>query len=250
MKPGAYTVAQRLICNLALPASMRSLLALELPRRALDETKGVERMKSVSCVLRVFLVLAILAGFVDRAFGGPISGTAVLAGAVTAGFDFSGPNLTANSATPDWPSTVLICAVNSICDVTLTVPAFPVRGNFGGSSGTFNGVTADSLSGELTFGGTMFVPAGVSDFTALVTLQGNIEGHNGPNGPLLWSLAISGTGTLSTSVNAVSGLQDIFFHVGYTFEGTATPVPEPPSMLLLATAMAALARIVGGQRVH
>jgi len=100
---------------------------------------------------------------------------------------------------------------------------------------------ADSLSGGLKFSGSMFIPSGVTDFNIPVALQGNIQGLKGPGGQLLWSLAISGTGTLSTSVFLVSGVQDLFFAATYTFEGTATPVPEPASMLLLATALAVLA---------
>ena len=100
---------------------------------------------------------------------------------------------------------------------------------------------ADSLSGDLKFSGSMFIPVGVTDFNIPVALQGNIQGLKGQGGQLLWGLEISGTGTLSMSVLIATGLQDLFFAATYAFEGTATPVPEPASMLLLATAMAALA---------
>ena len=200
-------------------------------------------MKSVGGLLRVSFVVVALTGFINRAFGSPISGTAFINSAVSAGFSFSGPNLTAQSATPDWPGgPILVCPVNSICNITATVPAF-VASNppLFGSSGTFNGVTAGSLSGNLVFSGSMFIPAGVTNFNIPVALQGNIQGLQGPAGPLLWSLAISGTGTLSMSVLLENSLGDLFFVEEYTFEGSATPVPEPASMFLLATGMAALA---------
>src|ERR1700720_2238513 len=165
-------------------------------------------MKSTKIASRASLVVFVLWSTIDRASAASISGTASLIGSNSANFDFSGPNLTAMSSTVNWPNLVLSCNVNAICDTTLTIPAaFDFQGflNPGSSSGSFNGVTADILGGHLTFTGSVFVPDGVRDFTVPVSLQGDIQGYNvnfraGPPfilGPLLWDLALSGTGTLT-----------------------------------------------------
>ncbi len=181
-----------------------------------------------------------------------ISGTAALAGGIDAQFQFNGSRLSAQSATIDWPSTVLVCNQNSTCDVTLRVPASlnymgPVPAY---SSGSLNGATADLLDGGLTFTGSVFIPTAASgapvSFTAPVALTGNITGYalnctfecvqTGP----LWSFAVSGTGTLDLSGLGVPP-RDVFQIASYTFTGTATPTPEPASWLLLGAGLTAFA---------
>jgi hypothetical protein len=211
-------------------------------------------MKSTKITFHASLVVVALWSTNDRASAAPISGTASLAGSNSANFDFSGPNLTAMSSTIDWPSLVLVCNINAICDTTSNIPAaFNFQGfmNPGSSSGSFNGVTADILAGNLTFTGSVFVPDGVRDFNVPVSVHGNIQGYNvnfraGPPfilGPLLWDLAISGTGTLSMSAFNLSGSPELFRSVEYTFSGDATPIPEPGSIVLVATAIAVLSAL-------
>jgi hypothetical protein len=214
-------------------------------------------MKSAKIASRASLVVVALWSTIDRASAAPISGTASIIGSNSAIFDFSGANLTAMSSTVDWTSLVLACNVNAICHTTLTIPAafdFQAFLNPGSSSGSFNGVTADILGGNLTFAASVFVPDGVRDFTVPVSLQGDIQGYNvnfraGPPfilGPLLWDLAISGTGTLTMSAFNMSGSPELFRSVEYTFSGDATPIPEPGSILLVAASIAVLS--AGGCR--
>jgi hypothetical protein len=194
--------------------------------------------------------LAVLSTAVSISYAAviPVSGTVGATGAVSAGFNISGTEFTAQSATIDWMSIVGECTQNSNCDVTLDIPA---SGNFQGpqpgfSSGSLEGVAANLLGGVLTVRGSVFVPQSPADqdvqIILPVTVNGSITGYNLMCTPsceaslALWTVDISGSGSLNLTGTSVPPI-DLFMSASTTLTGTATTVPEPASFALLAVGL-------------
>jgi|GEM_PF-1765454 hypothetical protein len=164
----------------------------------------------------------------------PITGNAH-AGPSDFGFSFSGPSLSLFSSTFDF--------VPGDQSGNKIPASFNEDGVFPNESGgTVDGVTADILVGVLTVSPS-YGPGQIPSQPA--TASGVIYGYQlNPMsatglGPLLWSVDINATGTLS--LNTPIGVDETA--ADYTFtSGTATVTltPEPASLLLFATGLLAL----------
>jgi PEP-CTERM motif-containing protein len=114
------------------------------------------------------------------------------------------------------------------------------------SGGTVNGVTADTLEGAIIFSGSSFIPGSDPGHfgSGPVTFTGNLTGFVFlPSGKLreVFDVHLSGIGTVSASGEIRDPFGDLIFMNSYTFNGTATVVPEPASLILVGTGLTALA---------
>jgi hypothetical protein len=193
----------------------------------------------------------------------PVSGTLTATGGIGVGFNISGPGFAAQSATTDWMAFLGTCSQNSTCDITLEIPA---SRNFHGpqpgySSGSLQGIDANLLGGVLTIRGSGLVPQAPFNLNTQVimpmTVTGSITGYNltcnhlcEPS-PALWTVNISGAGTLNLS-GISNPPRDVFLLASTTLTGTATPVPEPASITLFAAGLlvVGLSRLRARHRSH
>lgn len=207
-----------------------------------------------------FLILCSLP-FSARAGSIPFTGTAEFESAVQATFSITGPNLMLFSTTVDWTSPLFVCTQSTPCNLTMSLPTgygylgIPPPLGVNEMSGSLDGRAANVLVGSLLLTVTQPppFPGGADtpfDFTSPVTLSGDIVGYDpmGCTGALLSScdfagevfdLALTASGTLTMSAEGGPGF-DVFENAQYTFAGTASPVPEPASFLLLSTGLALL----------
>lgn len=210
----------------------------------------------------IALMMVLMAGGGRTASASPIAitGTASEIGANSANIQFSGSGVNVFSSTSDFGTAVLFCNPGGFCNMTLTVPTSVAFEGFGTtvvdglSNGSLSGVAANAIGGQLTFSGGAFIPDGPfpADITIPVMVAGTIQGFNVTDCPedcpatLLWSLTISGTGEASF-VN--EGDNPFFYQlVNYTFAGTATPTPEPGTLILLAAGLSGIALNWGRKR--
>jgi len=158
-------------------------------------------------------------------------------------FSLNGSNISLFSDVPHATADLLFS-----CGATCTVPAFAIAAipsfeqfPWETSSGTFNGIQANSLLGDLDFS---------ESSNGLISFTGTILGYheicqNGDchRGALLFNLFLSGTGTVTPlrPVDLGNG-QTGYYQVGYSYSGSATlnPVPEPGTWMLLGIGLLAL----------
>jgi hypothetical protein len=213
---------------------------------------------SLSCL---FLVLSVCAS-IANAGSIPITGSAQLRqdffGDIER-FSFSGPGLDilSNPLTVVSPA-ILACTQGEICDLTLRLRARFESAPGSGNGGTVDGKTANALAGTMTFSGAAFIPIPVPDpFTAPVTLMGHVTGFQYAGPPTFTStevfeVFVTGTGTVNLSVLAAGRCPPncavSFRTASWSFTGTAVVIPEPATILLLATGLVCIGALVRAPR--
>ncbi len=202
-------------------------------------------------VFTSFFILAISLALVSqpaKATSFPITGTSEIDGSILNDFVTGGP-LFLDTDAPSGPLTVGNPLNPGIQHYSVGVAMFSAL-NGGVGFVTYGNQTTDLVSGVLIFSGTFTLPAqpDLADFTTTfpVSFIGNgiaYQDLSAPGqlviGPLIFDLAFKGSGTIT--------LQGIFLNGQYfvegaraSFNGTATVVPEPSSLLLFGTGLAGL----------
>jgi hypothetical protein len=177
----------------------------------------------------------------------PITGTVVYGNATTYGdFNISGPGLALFQALPQGPSTIGSCVIGTVCDFSFGPNMGPFCGYCTGSDdGTLGSKNAQYFYGFLAFTGSALYKGGET-LTVPLALSGSIIGYELVNceptgydcqrGPEVFNLLFNGTATGVFQFNDIG----LMTGVQASLKGTATPVPEPISLTLVATGMAGI----------
>ena len=184
-----------------------------------------------------------------------VSGSGYL-GSTYNGISVNGGNLfSIYSAAPDGPAILDTGAVGVPMDLTIYPSAFS---GYGFTDVRIGGSVTDILNGGLTIASGFTVPASAlmtGSFTAPVTVSGSLQAYTDltygtgilTQGPLLGTLDFSGQGMGTFSIEPTgSDTFVIVYEVGQ-FKGTGTLnttvhlTPEPTSLVLVGTGLAALA---------
>jgi hypothetical protein len=184
----------------------------------------------------------------------PISGDAQIGEpyfcCVDGDFSISGPGLSLLQGTPDGPSLIGSCDLNTVCNFSFVIQSAAQFCAYciGYSGGSLGGKTADFLDAYLTFTGSAFYSGSGTKMTVPMTVSGNIIGYQLVNcvdgvecslGPVQFSLSIVGQGIGTfffpePGVGVMLGADTTFTGTA-TVRGTGTVVPEPTSLLLTGT---------------
>jgi PEP-CTERM motif len=190
-----------------------------------------------------FLLLLVLASTLCRAdsITNTFSGTAVF------GNDLSMFNLGGNGITLF--STAIGATADQLfsCGSSCTIPAEVIFAYSapGFSAGTWQGIHADSLVGDLDFSSTA---NGLISFTGRIWGYHLLCGGDCRPGNLVFDISLEGTGTATPfRPQDLGNGQTGYYQIGYDFTGTATDppiVPEPGTLMLFGSGLAALAGII------
>lgn len=118
---------------------------------------------------------------------------------------------------------------------------------FSASTGTYNGITADCITGPLDYSASLLVSADGTSATGTFTATGEVQGWQvGAGGPAagdltqLWDVQLAGSGTAYLS--GCDGCNH-FDALSLSFSDPPDPpssAPEPAALLLIPTGLAAL----------
>ena len=163
-------------------------------------------------------------------------------------FFINGPGLSLNQGTPDGPTSIGGCVVDTVCNFSYSIGSAATFCSYclffsGGSLGT---KTADFLDASLTFTGSAFYPGGLTTMSVPMTVSGTIIGYKLVNcfpngngcslGPIVFDLQLSGSGLGTVTLDPGNGIAGI----STSFTGTATVLPEPASLWLMGAGLAGL----------
>ena len=161
-------------------------------------------------------------------------------------FNITGPGLSLTQGTPDGPSVIGGCTVDTVCDFSYSIGSTATFCSYclGFSEGSLGTKTADFLDTSLTFTGSAFYPGGLSTMSVPMTVSGMIIGYQlncnaGGScslGPIVFVLHLSGSGLGIVTLNEGNSIAGI----STSFTGIATVVPEPTSLWLMGTGLVAL----------
>ena len=164
------------------------------------------------------------------------------------------------SAAPDGPSNLGFGAVGVPMNISFGPEAYPGPGFTDVSIGK---QFTDILEGGIIFtSGTFTVPASAlvtGTFTTPVDVVGQVMafqdlGSQGVwiQGPLMASLSFSGTGTATFQIRGVGNNEFLIVSGEGSFKNIygslTTPTPEPSSLLLISTGLAAFGAVAGRSR--
>jgi hypothetical protein len=200
--------------------------------------------------LAFFLALTTLAS-ANSVNSVAITGTAYDGFGTSSGdFIIQGPGLSLFQSSPDGPSAIGLCNMGSLCNFSFSsanVSSFCQYCSLY-SFGTFGNAVAEFFVGSLTFSTPPVIWNGQAVMNLPLTISGQILGFELLNcndgvgctlGPEVFDLKITGQGTGQFQI----GSSGLIYGVSATYTGTATPVqtvPEPTSLLLMSSGVAAM----------
>lgn len=171
-----------------------------------------------------------------------VSGTAFSA-AVEQSVNLAGGPLSITSATPSGPELFQIVQPGAAI-LSLFVDIFSDCSRC--ASVTFGSQFTDIVNGGLTFSGTFTAPSAPGGFslTFPVSMTGNAIAFQDltlgqgirTQGPLIFDLRFNGSGTITVGGTVTSNGDDLQTAT-VSFNGVATTVPEPSSLLLLGSGL-------------
>jgi hypothetical protein len=191
--------------------------------------------------------------FASAAFAStiPITGTGSIGGESL--FDLVGPGFSASSHPPGGPWLGGFCA-DGTCDLSSNgtqiqawVAPLVCWGECGWSKGSLNGAYANALQGALflpRFVSIPSLPQGLApgDVTALGSypFSGDLTAFlQLPDGSQRPVFAVSLLGSVKVKLGLQGSAPNVYFNSSsYQFSGTATPTPEPGSVLCVGIALA------------
>lgn len=161
-------------------------------------------------------------------------------------FNIQGPSLSLNQGTPDGPASIGSCTVGTVCNFSYGIGSTATFCTYctGFSEGSLGTKTADFLAPSLTFTGSAFYPGG-SSMTVPMTITGTIIGYELVNcnngvgcslGPIVFSLKLFGHGDATVTLQQFGASASIAGTLT-AFNGIATVVPEPISLVLTGTGL-------------
>jgi hypothetical protein len=203
------------------------------------------RISWSNLVLALFPILLIAVAPIR---GESITGTAKVDPTTFGDAMITGPALTFSIHAAGGPGGEFLACESKIgCGPTLNIGTeglvVPVI-----SGGTYNGITASSLNGILTFTANTFtfdkVPSGQYSHTENVVVSGSLTGLDDNGTPLFeFDIDAKGKVTLSGTASNPGSISIVrFTNADYTFAGTAAPVsgvPEPGALVLVGPGLLA-----------
>ena len=205
-------------------------------------------MRTANLAFLCLICLMTTLVFADSVQSIPITGTAVQGQpgfncCFDGDFAISGPGLSLFQGTPDGPSSIGGCRLETVCNFSYSIGTVPqICSNCDwSSSGSLGSASANFLDVSLLFKGSAFY-SGATTMTVPMTVSGTIIGYQlvcAPDGtdctpgPVQFTLHITGRGEGTVTLQETG----VIAGTSTGFSGTATVVPEPISLVLTGTGL-------------